>query len=192
MDVGLGESYSADGALAVPVSQQIVDALLAEDMRTGVVHHLALAFGPAAAHDLVLELLQLQLEHLVLSLLLDGFQLEAQLVDLHVLLLLVLDHLLQALLLLLDQLRQLPDLPLPLLHHQLHLRQRLPLSLRELLQLSIHLDLLFLHQLHLGLDLLEMLHPLLQLPLHLHLGLQPNVEEVLVPLRLDFELVVLL
>lgn len=102
MDVSLRESYSADGALSISVSHQIVNALLAEDMRTGVEYYLALALSSATAHNLVLELLELQLEHLVLRLLFDGFQLQTELVDLDVLLLLVHNHPLQVLVLLLD------------------------------------------------------------------------------------------
>lgn len=73
MNICFGESYSADGALAIPVFHQIIDALLAEDMRTGVEHHFALAFSPATTHNLVLKLLELQLEHLLLRLLFDRF-----------------------------------------------------------------------------------------------------------------------
>lgn len=75
MDISLCESYSADGALPVPVAQEIVDALLAEDMRTGVEYHLTLALGSTTAHYLVFVLLQLHLEHLVFCLFFDGFQL---------------------------------------------------------------------------------------------------------------------
>jgi hypothetical protein len=49
VDISFGEPSAAYRALPVTVGSGIVDALLAEYMRTGVENHLALSPGPASA-----------------------------------------------------------------------------------------------------------------------------------------------
>ena len=67
MDVRLGEADAADGALPVAAGRGVLDALLAENMRAGLEHHLTLPLSPAPAHDLRFVILHLYPQHLLLG-----------------------------------------------------------------------------------------------------------------------------
>jgi hypothetical protein len=68
MNVGLGETSAADRTLPVSVGSDVVDALFAEDMRTGLENHFPFPVCSATAHNLGFVLLEFHPDHFVFSL----------------------------------------------------------------------------------------------------------------------------